>query len=166
MFEFVHVVQGSRVAQIIVQFLEMVFEPAIDFLPRVRDGWRRGLAVGETLHLDLGVEAVVAGAVATGGGGAAACEAARGDGAHAGGVRARRSRDARRRRELDIVVESGGIGEVRARVVGSSDGGQGGMARLAEGDMLAGAIGGIVGGMTVVGGHGMPEGAPSRADAG
>lgn len=40
------------------------------------------------------------------------------------------------------------------------------MATLTEGDVSTGAVGGIVGGMTVIGGHGMPKGAPCRTETG
>jgi len=38
------------------------------------------------------------------------------------------------------------------------------MATLTEGDVSASAVGGIVGGMTVIGGHGMPKRTPCRTE--
>jgi hypothetical protein len=40
------------------------------------------------------------------------------------------------------------------------------MATLAQGDVSTSAIGRIVRGMAVIGGHGMPEGAPCRTESG
>lgn len=40
------------------------------------------------------------------------------------------------------------------------------MARLAQGDVSTSAIGRVVRGMTVIGGHRMPEGAPCRTESG
>jgi hypothetical protein len=39
------------------------------------------------------------------------------------------------------------------------------MATLAQGDVSTSAIGRVVRGMTVIGGHGMPEGAPCRTES-
>lgn len=39
------------------------------------------------------------------------------------------------------------------------------MASLAEGNVLTGSVGGVVGSMSVIGGHCMPEGSPCLADA-
>lgn len=60
-----------------------------------------------------------------------------------------------------------GGGQVRVRFGGTGDnGGQGSMATLAERHMLTGAIRGVVGGMSVIRGHSMPERAPCRSDTG
>lgn len=57
-----------------------------------------------------------------------------------------------------------GGGQVRVRFSSSDNGGQGGMATLAERHMLTGTIRGVMGGMSVIRGHGMPERAPCRCD--
>jgi hypothetical protein len=56
--------------------------------------------------------------------------------------------------------------QVGAGVHGAGDaGGKGSMLVLPERHMLAGPVRGIVRGMAVVGGHGMPEGAPLRGNS-
>lgn len=56
--------------------------------------------------------------------------------------------------------------EISARVHGTGHAGsERSVLVLGERNMLAGSIRGVVGGMTVVGGHGMPEGAPLLSDA-
>ena len=56
--------------------------------------------------------------------------------------------------------------QVGAGVHGAGDaGGERSVLVLPERHMLAGPVRGIVGGMAVVGGHGVPEGAPLRGDA-
>lgn len=56
--------------------------------------------------------------------------------------------------------------QVGARVHGAGDaGGKGSMLILPERHMLAGPVRRIVRGMAIVGGHGVPEGAPLRGNA-
>jgi hypothetical protein len=56
--------------------------------------------------------------------------------------------------------------QVRARVHSTRDaGGKGSMLVLPKRNMLAGPVRGIVRGMAVIRGHGVPEGAPLRGDS-
>lgn len=56
--------------------------------------------------------------------------------------------------------------EISARVHGTGHArSEGSVLVLSERDMLSGSIGGVVRGMTVVGSHGVPEGAPLRGDS-
>ena len=55
--------------------------------------------------------------------------------------------------------------QVGAGIHGTRDaGGKGSVLVLPERHMLAGPVRGVVGGMAVVGGHGVPEGAPLRGN--
>ena len=58
-FQLVDVVVGGALADVVKQLLVMVFDPAIDTLPRVRHWGRRRKALVEVLHLDLTIGSLI-----------------------------------------------------------------------------------------------------------
>lgn len=65
----------------------------------------------------------------------------------------------------EIIVLSVGVVEIGTRFGGGSDRGQGRVPTLSERSVSTGAVGHVGRGMSVVGRHGVPEGAPYSGDA-
>jgi hypothetical protein len=53
-FEFVHIILGASLAEVVKQLSVMVFQPAFDAFPGVADRRRWGETIAEVLHLYLG----------------------------------------------------------------------------------------------------------------
>lgn len=158
-FQFVNVILRAPFTEIVHEFFIVAFQPPLDFAPGVSDGRGRRCPVVEALHLNLGgtVRLVIRPSFL------------RSERSHPRRVGSARRAHVGRRAVPFCGLYVGalarfvvvGVGEVRPGI--DRAGGNGCerlVATLAEGDVSASAVGRIVRGMAIIGGHGMPKRAP------